>query len=199
MNYNKNNFWTKVNNKLQYRNLQAEENIHTEDIFGAYFSGIIDEPVLIYYEIFNTKNSDYFTFIDGCIYQMGDCYIKTGDIILDLGANIGIFARFADEKGAKCIYSFEPIMQNFELLLLNRPDTCEAHRIAVSDQDNQAIQISYKPNSPGGSSMVLYEDGELQTCMGMTVSTMIDRGIIQQPDFIKMDIEGAELFAFNGI
>ena len=189
-------FWTRVNNQLQYRDLEQEEGQIRYAAFQSFLAGVIDEPVMIYYEVFDNHSSGY---IDDSLYQRDDCFIKPNDIVLDLGANIGIFSRFANEKGAAKIYSFEPTLENFQLLMLNRPDNCEAHRIAVCDQDGVALQIAYKEAAPGGSSIIHTEGGVLQTCMGMTVSTMIDNGVIQQPDFIKMDIEGAEVHAFRGI
>lgn len=192
-------FWTRVNGRLLLRNLALEESVYSKCVFDSYYRGIIDEPVLIYYEMYDAESSEAFTFHSGNTYQVGDCYIRPMDVVLDLGANIGIFARFASDMGASKVYSFEPTMQNFELLLLNRPENCEAHRIAISNMDCQALDIAYKEDCPGGSSILFHEDGKLQTCMGMTVSTLIDQGIIQQPDFIKMDIEGAEVHAFDGI
>lgn len=190
------NFWTRVAGRLQYRNLGWEESQVRHSVFPAYFNGEVDEPVLIYYEVYDCHSSGY---INDSLYQREECYIRPGDVVLDLGANIGIFSRFASDSGASKIYSFEPTLENFELLMLNRPENCEAHRIAVCDQDNVALQIAYKTDCPGGSSIVKYDNGVLQTCMGMTVSTMIDNKIIEQPDFIKMDIEGAEMYAFDGI
>jgi len=190
------NFWTRVDGRLQYRNLQWEESQVRHSVFSSWQNRVIDEPVVIYYEIYDCHSSD---FIDDNIYQRDQCYIKPGDIVLDLGGNIGIFSRFAADAGAKKIYTFEPVQENFQLLSLNKPANCEAHRLAVSNVDNQALQIAYKVDSPGGSSFVLHEDGQLQTCMSITVDTLIDNGIIEQPDFIKMDIEGAETYAFEGI
>lgn len=190
------NFWTDVNGQLSLRNLEREEHAYRHNIFPSWQAGEIDEPILIYYEVYDCHSSVY---IDDSLYQRGDCFIKEGDVVLDLGANIGIFSRFASDKGAKKVYSFEPVQENFKLLALNRPDNCEAHRIAVSNENNKAVQISYKPNCPGGSSILKYDDGILQTCMTMKVSTMIKNGLIEQPDFIKMDIEGAEVLAFEGI
>jgi len=190
------NFWTDVNGQLSLRNLEKEESVYRNNMFPSWRAGEIDEPLLIYYEVYDCHSSVY---IDDSLYQRGDCFLKEGDVVLDLGANIGIFSRFASDKGAKKIYAFEPVQENFKLLALNRPENCEAHRIAVSNKNNEAVKISYKPNCPGGSSILKYDDGILQTCMTMKISTMIKNNLIEQPDFIKMDIEGAEVMAFEGI
>lgn len=190
------NFWTDVNGQLTLRNLEEEERVYRHDVFPSWRDGLIDEPLIIYYEIYDCHSGGY---TDDSLYQRADCFIREGDVVLDLGANIGIFSRFASDKGAKKVYSFEPIQENFKLLALNRPENCEAHRLAVSNKDNETIQISYKPNCPGGSSILKYDDGILQTCMAMKISTMVENGLIEQPNFIKMDIEGAEVMAFEGI
>lgn len=190
------NFWTNVKGQLTFRNLEKEEQVYRDNIFPSWTNNQIDEAIVIYYEVYDCHSGGY---IDDSLYQHGDCIIKEGDVVLDLGANIGIFTRFASDKGAKKVYSFEPIQENFQLLSLNRPDNCEAHRIAISNKDNEAVNIAYKPNCPGGSSMVKYDDGILQTCMSMRVDTLLNNGIIEQPDFIKMDIEGAEVMALEGI
>jgi FkbM family methyltransferase len=189
------NYWTSIPRR-RYRDLAAEESMVRHNVFPSFNAGIIDEPVVIYYEIFDCHSAGY---IDDCLYQRGDCYIKQNDVVLDLGANIGIFSRFAAAKGAKKIYSVEPTNENFLDLLSNKPEQCEVFKVAISNSDNQLVQIAFKENCPGGSSIVRYDDGVLQNVMTMTIDTMINNGLIEQPDFIKMDIEGAEMFAFEGM
>lgn len=189
-------FWTKLNGELAYRNLEAEEAKWNHDIFNSWHLGKIDEAIVIYYEIYDCVNGGY---TDDSIYQKGDVIIKPGDRVLDVGANIGIFARFAADKGASKIYSFEPVQENFQLLSLNRPEQCEAHRLAISDADNQSINIAYTANAPGGSSIFQHNDGVLQNVMSMSLDTLINNGIVEGVDFMKMDIEGAEVHAFRGI
>ena len=41
--------------------------------------------------------------------------IKKGDIVLDCGANVGVFSKFALNKGAQHVYSFECDPSVFEL------------------------------------------------------------------------------------
>ena len=190
------NFWTRLNGQLSLRNLEREEAVYRNNIFPSWRANKIDEPIVIYYEIYDC-HGDYFK--DDCIYQRQGCELRPGDVVLDLGGNIGIFTRWASDMGAKKIYSFEPVQENFQLLALNRPENCEAHRMAVSNADNQAIQIAYKPWAPGGSSIVKHDGGELQTAMSITIDTLLESGVIEMPDFLKMDIEGAEVMAFQGI
>lgn len=190
------NYWTSTESRLQYRDLAKEEQAVRNNVFPSFNAGIIDEPVLIYYEIFDCHSAGY---TDDCLYQRGACEIRPNDVVLDLGANIGVFSRFAAAKGAKKIYSVEPTNENFSLLLLNKPDQCEVFKVAISNTDNQLVKIAYKADCPGGSSIVKYDDGVLQNVMSMTIDTMINNKLIEQPDFIKMDIEGAEIFAFEGM
>lgn len=189
------NFFTRVSGQLSVRNLQVEESMYRTNIFESWHSDIIDEPILIYYEIYDCHSHGL---IDDCLYQRGGCHIKNGDVVLDLGANIGIFSRFAADAGASKIYSFEPIAENFEMLMLNKPSNCEAHRMAVSNTDNICVSMAYDPAAPGGSSFI-HKVGKEQKVMTMTIDTLINSGLIEQPDFIKMDIEGAEALAFSGI
>ena len=189
-------FWTRLGGELAYRDLEAEEAKWNHDIFGSWHLRKIDEAIVIYYEIYDCVNGGY---TDDSIYQRDNVVIKPGDRVLDVGANIGIFARFAADKGASKIYSFEPVQENFQLLSLNRPEQCEAHRLAISDTDNQSINIAYKADAPGGSSIFKYDDGVLQNVMSMSLDTLINNGIIEGVDFMKMDIEGAEVHAFRGI
>lgn len=190
------NFWTRVNGQLVYRNLEREEAVYRHNIFPSWRANEIDEPIVIYYEIYDCHSASY---IDDSIYQHSGCFIQPGDHVLDLGANIGIFSRWASDKGAEKIYSFEPVQQNFQLLALNRPENCEAHRLAVSNKDCDMIEIAYKPWAPGGSSILKHDGGELQRAMTVTVDTLLKSGVIERIDFLKIDIEGAEMFAFEGI
>ena len=103
------NFWTRVAGRLQYRNLGWEESQVRHSVFPAYFNGEVDEPVLIYYEVYDCHSSGY---VNDSLYQREECYIRPGDVVLDLGANIGIFREqdrqltniYEDLSGAVRVY-----------------------------------------------------------------------------------------------
>jgi len=57
----------------------------------------------------------------GSDYERLGCIIEPGDVVVDIGSNIGIFARRALQRGASRVYSFEPSSRIFSCLLDNTP------------------------------------------------------------------------------
>jgi len=62
--------------------------------------------------------------------------MKPGEVLFDVGANVGIYSIFAAKRGVK-VYAFEPESQNFAILQkniwLNKLDNCKAFPICLSD------------------------------------------------------------------
>ena len=52
------------------------------------------------------------------LYLQGGVSILPGDIVLDVGANIGVFTLFAAKQGAQ-VYAYEPVPPTFEVLQHN--------------------------------------------------------------------------------
>lgn len=190
-------FWTHRDGELVRRNLRREELIARKNLRELMQMGLVDEPVHIYHEI-NGWVSDWHK--DYCMYQAKGCEIREGDHVVDLGANIGIFSSFATMKGAERVYAFEPIDSNFQLMSLNTDvEVVDKYKLAISDRDNRLIQMEFNPDSPGGSSYVLDRGLPKESVMTMTLNTLIASGLIKRIDFLKIDIEGAEIDALHGI
>ena len=86
--------------------------------------------------------------------------IKDSDLILDIGAHIGVFSIFASRqvKNGK-IYAFEPAPENFEMLRenieLNKAKNIIPFNKAVSDKNGKReIYFSSNPADTGGHSFV---------------------------------------------
>jgi FkbM family methyltransferase len=136
--------------------------------------------------------------------------LKKGDVVIDVGANIGMYsllaAELVGEEGK--VYSFEPVSATFnalnENLQLNHVSVAKTHKIALSN-GNGSARISI-PESVGRgdfsdafNSLNLDENGKGgEVVQTMTLDTFVTEHQIDSIDFVKVDIEGAELLFFKG-
>jgi FkbM family methyltransferase len=130
--------------------------------------------------------------------------VRPGDIVLDCGANVGVFTRQALEAGARLVVAIEPAPENLHCLNRNFADEIRAGRVIVHpkgvwDKDDTLTLRTFEDQS-GGDSVALKFPGSRP---GPTVPlTMIDKLVeelrLERVDFIKMDIEGAERRALAG-
>ena len=117
-----------------------------------------------------------------------DLEIKKGDVVLDLGANIGAFAKQAAEKEA-IVHCYEPEPSNFTLLQLNSPNTYN-HKKAVVGKQNGKIKLFINSKRNKGIHMIRPVNGR----ESIKVETVSFGDLINEikPNKIKIDVEGAE-------
>lgn len=127
-------------------------------------------------------------------------YVKEGDVVLDIGANIGFYTKIlsglAGDKGK--VYAFEPDKTNFSHLQKNTADLKNAVLInkAVSDKGGKITLYQ---------SDMLNVDHKTYPTASATHTTEIDCISAddavenKKVDFIKIDIQGFEYFAFLGM
>lgn len=120
--------------------------------------------------------------------------IKDHDLIIDIGAHIGLFTIYAAQfcKHGK-IFSFEPIKENFDLLKenieLNNLKNIEYFNLAVLDREDQ-IKI-FKSNDQSAYS--IYKIGtDYQMTNIMSLQKIFDDNKITRCDLLKLDCEGSE-------
>jgi FkbM family methyltransferase len=127
-----------------------------------------------------------------------------GDVVLDLGGCWGDTALyFADRVGKSGkVYSFEFIPDNIKLFKINTSlnDSLSSRIQLVENPVHYVSGVPVYYQDKGPSSSVYFEPFVEQT--GTTVTTSIDDFVkdksIDKINFIKMDIEGAELSALEG-
>jgi FkbM family methyltransferase len=142
----------------------------------------------IYHEIFNLH--DY--------YKGGnERRINEGDIVVDLGGNMGIFNRWAYHQGASKVISFEPDRRYFKLLSLNADPRSILFNAAAAHEMGE-LNL-YESNHLGGSNVFGIEGQEGYSVRTYTLNYLFESGLIDHIDFLKVDIEGAEHAAFAGI
>jgi len=85
-------------------------------------------------------------FVDKLYFREG-IFILPGDIVFDVGANIGVFTLCAAQHGAE-VYAYEPIPATFGLLQQNihlhgYDKTAQAINIGLSDRAEDKIMFHY--------------------------------------------------------
>lgn len=140
-------------------------------------------------------------------YTSGNFSIKAekDDVVLDCGACWGETSLyFAHEVGTTGeVYSFEFIPENVEIFRKNiahNPHLINIVRLIehpvwnVSDEN-----LFYSDHGPGSSiSSTPGIQSSSQVCKTLSIDDCVDRFNIRKVDFIKMDIEGAEMNALIG-
>ncbi len=125
--------------------------------------------------------------------------------IFDVGANIGWYSlNFSKIIKDGSIYSFEPIPvthENFRKnLLLNNVSNVKPFNIALSNSDGE-IDFYYNPDELGASSARNIKELDQITkvkCRTQTLDSFCIENKITKLDLIKCDVEGGELFVFEG-
>ncbi|MCF6132826.1 FkbM family methyltransferase [Flavobacterium wongokense] len=129
---------------------------------------------------------------------------KENDIVVDAGANFGHIAIFLSKQvGANGkVYCFEPDKFNVERLNSNRQlNTDLFDNILIEDLLlwNENILVDFEEAGTVGSSAVWFSDNaNVVKKQAVTLDSWAEKLKLSQLNFIKMDIEGAEIEALDG-
>jgi FkbM family methyltransferase len=133
------------------------------------------------YEIFVTKIYDkYFS-------------VNNGDVVMDIGGNIGLFSYDAICKGASKVYCFEPSSKNYNVINnIFKFDNLVVEESAVSSKDGYVDFYDCESNSIGSSMYDELEGSKKITCKSVNLNSYILNNNIEKIDYLKVDCEGAE-------
>ena len=164
-----------------------------------------------YEKFLNTYSIDYLSSIDLNIHNhMLDLFLeKTKNeefVFFDVGCNAGSFIRAVKEKNINAkIHAFEPHPYLFKYLKEKYSNEIINEK-CVSNKDGNII-IHIPSVSVATSSIInrpLFQDMkskqeiiELKT-ESVTIDSYMKNNKIENIDFIKIDVEGAEFFVFDG-
>jgi len=125
--------------------------------------------------------------------------------ILDIGANIGWYAmRFAKRLPMAMVHAFEPMPQAYRFLQLNVAANGVGSRVCCYNYglSDASGSFDFYVTPAGGTNASLLNVASASAArkvIGLTLT--LDQWCATQqvkPDFIKCDVEGAELLVFRG-
>jgi FkbM family methyltransferase len=138
------------------------------------------------------------------IYGDGEWAVQRGDIVLDCGANIGVYTREALNRGAKLVIAIEPAPVNVECLRRNfRKEIADGRVIvaAVGVWDKEdSLPLYEDPLNSGADSFVIKgpSDKVAANIPLTTIDKLAKDYRLDQVNVIKMDIKGATAKALFG-
>ena len=127
-------------------------------------------------------------------YSDDDFPISNDDVIIDVGAHIGLFALFASQfcKNGK-IFCYEPIKENYKILIenieMNQIQNIFPNNLAVTKETSRAK--IFLNDDQSGHSMFIQNKNFVEVDSKSLSDIFIDNGI-KECDFLKLDCEGAE-------
>ena len=193
-------FWTLSSDGTEVlRDLKKENEGFSKP---RYDNGEFDGNNFQWYEMFHHHVYDD----NGCDYERMGCFIKKGDVVLDLGGNIGLFAHRAEQRGASKVYSFEPVTPTFNCLIKNAGPNTFVYKNGISSHNKFEDFVIHTDFRHIGGGTSKHDELGLNdvNIIHKEKSYMIGinelfEGLNEKIDFFKIDIEGGEVDVLSSI
>lgn len=134
--------------------------------------------------------------------------LRPGDVLLDVGANVGMYTVFAAAAKGATVYAFEPESQNFAALVKNivlndlqgrvlpycaaLSDANRLDRLYLSRFEWDGAGSLHSFGADVGHDLQPRSAGFVQGCISFTIDEAVRLGAIAQPRFLKLDVDGFE-------
>ena len=133
--------------------------------------------------------------------------LRPGDTCLDVGANFGwyttLFYKVCGEKSN--IHAFEPMPPTYSELeqnyrLMGSPPNVQINNLALGDKPDELTINLFEGLSTGHASMSTQgrDDAISYKCEVVTLDSYMEENAVGDVDFVKVDIEGAEMMFLKG-
>lgn len=135
-------------------------------------------------------------------YEEYGVMVKKNSIVIDAGANIGMFTSFAACYREAEVHAFEPVEFIVEILkrnidLNNCHDRVSVNKLLGLSEKKGTAEIALSTNNIGGNTIIT----EMQKELGLlkkegirltSIDSYVQEHQLKHVDFIKADIEGSE-------
>lgn len=128
------------------------------------------------------------------------------EMMVDIGANVGMYTIWAAKTRGTRVYAFEPESQNFALLYKNimlngLAGVVTGFCAALTDKEEVSL-LHLSTFEVGGSChsfgervnfrLQPHEFAYAQGCFSTTLDNLVARGVVPVPNHIKIDVDGLE-------
>jgi FkbM family methyltransferase len=130
-------------------------------------------------------------------------YLKSGDIFFDIGANIGAISLLAASRQVKKIYAWEPspapLQCFYQNIKLNNLENIIFVREKVVSDHKERVPFTIGAHSE--TDHIAYSSDKKQSLsiQAETLDSFISSQGLSFIDFVKIDVEGAELKVLKGL
>ena len=140
------------------------------------------------------------------------CFVRPGMTVIDVGANIGLISITCGLRvgSSGSVHCFEPISSTFEFLTKNintngLEETVSANKLAVSNKTGDIVKLVYCDKHSDLSHLSMDESErtrdyeiEYEEVATISLEDYVKSKNIKKVDFLKIDVEGAELLVIEG-
>jgi len=146
------------------------------------------------------------------LFQKEPCTVEwiagfaAGEVLVDIGANVGMYTIWAAKTRGARVCAFEPEAQNYALLnrnivLNDLGSLVRAYCLALSNESGYS-ELHLSELTAGGSCHSLGEQVDFrhqpmrpafsQGCVSARLDDLVGAGVVPPPDYIKIDVDGFE-------
>ena len=138
-------------------------------------------------------------------------YLKDGEVLWDIGANIGMFSLYAALERKNSILSIEPSAESYATLnaniRLNKLDDQIKALCFAGGKETNLLQLYMKDPSSGAShnsidsntnQFGVFEVTGLQSVVAVKLDDLLNLKGVPSPDHIKLDVDGKETEILQG-
>ena len=136
------------------------------------------------------------------VYKDRRVRIREGDTVVDCGAHVGVFTRFALRSGAARVVVIEPDPVHLACLEANLTQEIADGRVLLVKAgvwDSRRTLTLYQPEGFSLSNTFIFElENRVEGIPVLPLDEIVEELDLDRVDFIKMDIEGSERRAMRG-
>ena len=168
----------------------------------------LDMPVL-FMDLIAPYLADTDVMCDEGPYEKYDVKVQEDDIVIDAGANIGVFTAFAAKHRGAVVHAFEPVEKTYCFLCRTIEVNDIAPRVYTvrAALSNHSGEEKMTINDNMGTSRLFRDTGNVahdehyigeETVRLTTLDDYVRDNELERVDFIKADIEGSERNMLKG-